>query len=408
MENIKVLHINTLDSYGGAAQVANDLISSTHTQNSFVVRYKTTGRDHVIAFTKFNLLDVIFLFVDKIRSMIGLRSSIRIKLGLGDALNSTYRKLSKLKEYREADIIHLHNIHGGFFDLNALIKIAKEKKIVWTLHDMWIMTGGEAYTFDNDNYKSGIAETPFSNYYPLSNPYFDRRTFYMKKKKKVYQLIAKSLKVVPVSYWLERSLRQSFVYDNNVEVKTIVNGINLSIFKNADKRQWKKPRILFFNLDSPFKGSYLFLEILKKIQHNFDLLLIGSKIARVEPLLYFDFVKSRTELADIYNQADILVFPSLAECFPLTILEAMACGICVIASDVGGIPEMLKNDYGYLFKSGNADDLLHKVDAALENTDALRQMGKKAEQVALEKFDLSKCARQYEDLYAELIKKTEN
>ena len=91
-----------------------------------------------------------------------------------DNFNFTYSKLKKIKEYQAAQIIHLHNIHGGYFDLNDLRKIAKEKIIVWTLHDMWAITGGESYIMDDENFNGkmdysflGIPKEGFgfSNYY---------------------------------------------------------------------------------------------------------------------------------------------------------------------------------------------------------------------------------------------------
>src|SRR5437868_2451712 len=86
-------------------------------------------------------------------------------------VKSKFSKLKRHRAYKEADIIHLHNIHGGFFDISAFAKIAREKKIVWTLHDMWFLTGGEAYTFGNENFKKGIGHTPFGEYYPLKSPF---------------------------------------------------------------------------------------------------------------------------------------------------------------------------------------------------------------------------------------------
>jgi|GEM_PF-6060177 len=403
MRKIKVLHINTLDSYGGAAQVANDLIANTDAANSLAVKYKLTDRKEVISLSRMNLLDLLFLVVDKIRSMMGIRTPIRVKLGIGIMFNGTYWKLKRLKEYQEADVVHLHNIHGAYFDLNALLKIAKEKKIVWTLHDMWIMTGGEAYTFDNENYKLGIAQTPFINYYPLSDPYFDLRSYYLKKKKSIYQTISGSMTVVPVSHWLEKNFKQSYVYNDQIQVKTIHNGINLGIFSNKSLRTWKKTRILFFNNDNPFKGSYLFTDILKSITSDFDLMLIGDKIDGVTPFRHYDFIESRSQLAEIYNETDILIFPSLAEAFGLTVCEAMICGACVIASDTGGIPEILTNEFGYLFKSGDSQDLLRVINESLQNLDDTRKKGLLSEKLVREKFDLKFCAREYEKLYGELM-----
>jgi glycosyltransferase involved in cell wall biosynthesis len=403
IRQINVLHVNTLDTTGGAAQVANDLIEHTHTHNSFVVGFKTSERPNVIVFRNTTFVDFLLLAVDKIRSLFRIHTSIRIKLGLNDMWNGTYSKLKKMKAYQEADVVHLHNIHGGFFDLDALPHIAREKKIVWTLHDMWMLTGGEAYTFDNDNFKLGIAETPFTSYYPLSDPYVDRRKQNLDKKKKVYQAIATSTCVVPVSYWLERCVRQSYVFENNIKVQTIFNGVNLSVFRNRRERDWKRPRVLFFNSNNPFKGSHLFREIEGAVSQPFDLNLIGDTLPGREPRLRHQFISSRQQLADIYNQSDILVFPSLAENLALTVIEAMACGVCVIASDAGGIPEILQNDYGYLFRVGDSSHLLEKLNLALSDTAGTRSKGLQAEKVAREKFDLSRCAAEYEQLYLTLL-----
>ena len=403
MKKIKVLHINSLDSYGGAAQVANDLMSATRTENKLLVKFKISDRREVIPLSRISFSDLLFLVIDKIRSLRGIRLSFRVKLGIGDSFNGTYRKLSKIKAYREADIVHLHNIHGGYFDLSALLRIAREKKVVWTLHDMWIMTGGEAYTFDNENYKHGIAKTPYIKFYPLSDPLLDLRSYYMKKKKRIYARLGRALTIVPVSYWLERCLRESYVYNDKLQVQTIHNGINLEIFRNRNQRTWKTPRILFFNLDNPFKGSHLFTGILPDIDWNFELFLVGDKIKDFTPKRHYRFLESRSQLAEVYNEVDILVFPSLAENLALTVMEAMSCGVCVVASDTGGLPEILTAESGDLFESGNAGSLLSKIRTTLQNLGATREKGLAAERRVKEHFDLNACARNYEKLYEALV-----
>ena len=104
---------------------------------------------------------------------------------MGDEFHFTYKKLKDNPYYKECDIVHLHNIHGSYFDIESLLLIAKDKYIVWTLHDMWIMTGGEAYTFENNNYQTGIGTTPYIANYPLNNPVIDRRQHFLQKKKSI-------------------------------------------------------------------------------------------------------------------------------------------------------------------------------------------------------------------------------
>ena len=186
-------------------------------------------------------------------------------------------------------------------------------------------------------------------------------------------------------------------------MKTIHNGINLKIFANKSLRTWKKTRILFFNNDNPFKGSYLFTDIINQLVADYDLILIGDKINGIAPFRHYDFIESRSQLAEIYNDSDILIFPSLAEAFGLTVCEAMICGVCVIASDTGGIPEILTNEIGYLFKSGDSRDLLRAINESLEDLDDTRKKGVLSEKLVRDKFDMQFCASEYDNLYEEIV-----
>ena len=92
------------------------------------------------------------------------------------------------------------------------------------MDDMWSMTGGEAYTFDNENYKAGIAYTPFRDQYPLRNSAIDRRQHFMDLKKKIYLEIAESIVFVPVSSWLKACFQSAYVFNQQLTTKVIHNG----------------------------------------------------------------------------------------------------------------------------------------------------------------------------------------
>ncbi|MCX6291826.1 MAG: glycosyltransferase [Bacteroidetes bacterium] len=402
MSSLKILHINTLDSQGGASQVAMDLIHNMEEESHLLVMIKSAQNERVLKLKR-NFLDLVFAVFDKISWKLGKRKSLRAFLSLDNSFNFTYQKLKKLKQYREADIIHLHNIHGGYFDFKALLLVAKEKQIVWTLHDMWAITGGEAYTFENENYKKGVGYTPYIRYYPLLNPVIDRRQHFLEKKKKIYSQL-RNLTFVPVSKWLEKCFREAYVYNPFIHLHRIENGIDISIFTNQQLRTWKKPRILFFNFDNPFKGSYLFTNILEQIGSEFDLYIVGDKLNTGTTQVHFQYIHSRQMLSDVYNHTDILIFPSLAENFPLTVLEAMACGVCVIGSDTGGIPEILDNTCGYLFKNNSQEDLKSKITDALLSIENTRKKGELAEKRVQQQFTLKKNCREYSTLYRDLLK----
>jgi glycosyltransferase involved in cell wall biosynthesis len=324
---------------------------------------------------------------------------------LDDDFNHTFRKLKKLKIYKEADIVHLHNIHGGYFDLTALVEIAKEKKIVWTLHDMWCMTGGEAYTFENENYKIGIGKTPYLHVPPLNNPIIDRRQYYIELKKVIYSSISENLIFVPVSNWLNNCLKSSYIWSNNLKSIVIHNGIDNSTFLSYRNSSITVPKILIFNNNNIFKGENIFCDVLEKIVHPFELIVVGraieisninlSKTTHIKP------IKCRTELAKLYNNSTILLFPSKADNLPLVPMEAMACGVCVFASAVGGIPEIIEHSKtGLLFNT--PIELINQLNYYLLHPEEINIISKNAAELIIEKFSQEKMVFEYQKLYLSL------
>jgi glycosyltransferase involved in cell wall biosynthesis len=98
------------------------------------------------------------------------------------------------------------------------------------------------------------------------------------------------------------------------------------------------------------------------------------------------FLGYRDDIPDLLTAADLFLFPSYQEGLPFAILEAMLYGLPIIASDTGGIPEMLENrQHGLIFRTGDCHDLLEKLDWALTHPTAIKQMAETA-QVQVRKF----------------------
>jgi glycosyltransferase involved in cell wall biosynthesis len=403
---IKVLHINTSDQPGGAELFAYAFAHSEFFDARLVVQTKKSDSDKVIELTK-SAVDKLFLFIDKVLYKLGIRKTFKQLFSLTEKFNGTYKKLRSIPFYKEADIIHLHNIHGDYFDLSALEKIASEKPMVWTLHDMWSITGGEAHTFGNKNYTKGIGKTPYSSIYPLRNPWLDLRQYYLEKKKRIYKDIAHRIIWAPASHWLEKCISESYVFNKNMRVRTIHYGIDLEIFQNNNQRTWTVPRILFFNSKSPFKGGEVFTNLISEMGDNYELYVVGDKLdAEPANVTYLSFFTERIRLAELYNSVDMLVFPSKADTFPFTVLEAMACGVCVIGSDVCGITEQLSDGNGVLFDIDNDRELLDKLKHCLSDLSLTRETGQKASAFASKNYTLNEMYRNYEEVYKELVYKS--
>lgn len=109
------------------------------------------------------------------------------------------------------------------------------------------------------------------------------------------------------------------------------------------------------------------------------------------------------ELPLFFNACDIFVLPSYWEGFPLSLLEAMACGACPVASRVGDIPFILNHGTGgYLIEPGNPKALASAVDR-LSRDDALRRGMSDASKQAARAFDWDQIAKRYYEAYENLV-----
>lgn len=401
---MKILYVNTYVHAGGAELISYSLFIH-HPTSYLAVKSNNELNDRVISL-KHGFFVQVFAFLNKLKWRFKAKYSIKKLLSIEEKYNHTYQNLSNLKEYKEADIIHLHNIHGDYFDFDAIEKIAKEKKIIWTLHDMWAMTGGEAYTFENENYKIGIGKTPYLNVPPLNGTLVDKRQKYLEQKKAIYKNCSQNITFISVSKWLESCFKQAYVFNEKLKIKTIYNGFDDDVFYPKNRSDTQNCRILIFNSKSPFKGSDIFKSVIESITTPFELYIIGDAIniqnekmlnATVQP-----YLTDRRLLAELYNNVDVLIFPSKAEAFGLIPLEAMACGVCVFASNIGGIPEIIEDKKnGFLFNS--TDELCSLLNQTISEKIVLKSIGKIAAEDVKRRFPMKQMLNEYEKLYQETI-----
>ena len=400
-----VLHINTYDVGGGAEKFSFDLI--TYFDNSTLVVNNKRSTNKKVYQLPSSLLDILFIKVNLYLNKLGIKIKLKSDLFLNEKFNYTINKLKKIDAYKEAKIIHIHNLHGGYFDLKALKHISKDKFIVWTLHDMWAITGGEAHTFEDLGYITGNARTPYIHNYPLCNPIIDGRQRQLNTKRKIYNMISSKIVFVPVSSWLERKIKESYVFNNKIKLSVIKNGVDINHYSNLKKRNWTVPRVLFFNTDNPFKGSELLISLLPEFNIEFEIFCVGKVLMTENKFITinnFGFVNDSNKIHELFNNVDILVFTSKAENFPLTILEAMSSGVSVVASDVGGIKEIISdNQVGRTFVNGNSFDFYNILCEQLENIDLSRTIGNNASLHIQNKFSFSNMATEYLELYKKIL-----
>ncbi len=130
-----------------------------------------------------------------------------------------------------------------------------------------------------------------------------------------------------------------------------------------------------------------------------------EKSIRQGTVCFKEFTDNRNELALLYQTSALCVVPSRFDNFPYVCLEAMSCGRAVVASRVGGIPEIIDDGLtGLLVDAGDAEELADVLKKIVGNPDRLRAMGLAGRAKALKEFDAVKIATRTVEIYESSIK----
>ena len=177
----------------------------------------------------------------------------------------------------------------------------------------------------------------------------------------------------------------------------------------------KKKRILLVALLSPTKGIPYLLQALaqlKERRQDFVLDIVGNGPDRqyyekltekleLGKMIKFCGIKSKSEVAKYMTKCDFLVLPSLWENLPCVLIEAMASGIPVIATDVGGVKEMINENVGLLIPPKNTKALEKAIEHMLAN--CRHYSRERIAKYAREKFSYAAVSRQLDGVYREVL-----
>jgi glycosyltransferase involved in cell wall biosynthesis len=115
----------------------------------------------------------------------------------------------------------------------------------------------------------------------------------------------------------------------------------------------------------------------------------------------------RDDVPSVLAASDVLVLPSFREGTPRVIIEAMACGLPVVATDIAGIPEQVEHgESGYLIPTGDSEALASRLDELLSNPTLREQMGKRGYGRA-ERFSIDTMLEKFDHLYQDLLTRPE-
>jgi len=316
---------------------------------------------------------------------------------------------TRTEVYKQADIIHLHWICGGMVNMRHLAKV--KKPLVWTMRDMWPMTGGCHYAMECDRYTASCGTCPqlgSKRQRDLS------RLVYWRKKR----YLSRNIKLVGISQWLSDCARKSSLFQD-FDVRTIHNNVSTQEFFPIEKSAARhilgvpadRPVVLSGAQDmkSFYKGFDAFLQAEQALASKVVLLFFGNLDQTTTKSLHQDFLSlgflhDRVSLRLAYSAADVYVAPSKMEAFGKTLAESMACGTPVVCFDATGPKDIVDHKLnGYLAKPFDTNDLAKGIEWVLDHPDP-ETLARSAREKVLREFDSRVVAEKYLKLYEQVLK----
>ena len=315
-----------------------------------------------------------------------------------------YSDITKNLIKYKPDIVHIHNILPSF-ELLRICKICKTQniKIVISTHGF--------YECFNVGFNFNILEKFIWKLvvtYPVKKSILKIDAFmslypFEAKLLKKNNILKSKIFLVPngVDAFYERKPKKT-------EIKNVLEKYNINI---------ENPILFFTGNHTSNKG----LSVLRKLSRTLNIkstIIIGGRLSsKNEPIIFSNGNNNKNvkviftdflpiiEQRVLYNISTLLLFPSRSDTLPLTIIEAMACGLPVLAFDVGGVDFLLKDECGFFINPLSTDLFLKKVSLVLRNKKTLEKISKNAKDRQRKIFSWTTAATKAVEIYDEIYKK---
>ena len=424
--HMKILILSYKDSGGGAPNVAYRLAEalnnfSQEIQATLGVVEASTSSDFVKILPKCKITRFrkIILKIKKIAKKFlnmlfpKIFDFLKYKTSNGMGISTNLKSTIDVNWINDSDF-DLVNFHWPYFDMISIKDISKiNKPIVWTMHDSWICCGVELHPniLEHDTrYTEKFTKKNRPTYQAGID--IDKKVWRLKEK----YLSQKNIIFHAPSNWESSILETSFLFRGR-KCNVIPNIVNHADFHPLDKIIAKSvlqiplnKKILGFgaiggiNNPKSLKGPMHLIKALDALENKEDYFLIIYGYANIEftqylhiPFFCSGLVENTKIMSLLYNACDVVINPSLIENLPTVCVEAISCGVPVVAFDAGGTRDVIEHKVnGYLAKCYDINDLARGIEYCYEHRETL---GKAGYEKSITAYDTDKLIKQYIELY---------
>ena len=443
MNPFTILHVNHSDT-GGAARIAVNLcaayrqrglvsfLATASQQSSFSHLIKIPpNQESMPPLNRLLLKWADLLYQKQIRIGSWQLSGLLRRMGepdyyLSEALGREYFNYPGSRDIFQLiqpppDILHLHNLHTNYFDLRILPSLSQKVPLVITLHDTWLMSGHCGYSLDCQRWQTGCGHCPYPWVYPQVKRDATAKNWLVKKK--IFE--SSRIYIAAPSQWILDQAKQSILTPAIIDSQVIHNGVDLTLFCPADQLKARQflnlPQdafIVLFVADKAISNYYKdFSTVQKSVElaaqkiknQNVVFVSLGGE-NRIEQInqakiYHVPFQTDSIRVAAYYQAADVYIHAARADNFPNVILEAQACGLPVIATAVGGIPEqIIEGETGFLTPAADSEAVASRL-VQLANDHVLAgQMRVNSTRHAQLNFDLNQQVSRYLSWYQDILR----
>jgi glycosyltransferase involved in cell wall biosynthesis len=403
MEPLRIVQVSTFDVAGGAAKVAWKLHE----------KFRQRGHESVLVVGWKQSLDPDVLAIDNSSAGRGFRGrALRLLESHGGLQYLEQPGSHRVPELvgGDWDVTHVHNLHGGYFDLAALRDLSRRAPLVLTMHDMWLVTGHCGYSCECERWRIGCGSCPDLTLYPAIPR--DATKANLWRKRRLLQDV--ELAVTSPARWALDLAQASYL--RSKPTRHIPNPVDLGFFKPGDKSAARdelglpqdRPIVLLparLAFDNEYKAAWMLEEAVDALRDQRVLAIaFGAKHEdRRDGLRILEERFDEAWIAEAYRAADVVVYPSRAETSPLAIIEALATARPVVATRVGGVPELVEDGRnGLLVDRGDAAGFARAIRRVLDAPQLAQELGANGLADARERHDLELVVDEWLAYYEEL------